>query len=143
MCGYKGQAPNLISNNGCLTAVLQIHSVEARHAAHLHEMRKAANLLVPAGVDVKPWITLNQSGIGTTAVQASYNGEENVTQAGIAITNIGGKTFLPQLLLKRSMNLLPKTRLPLSQPRSLHELVFHFNLKNLGTCGDLFTYDEI
>ncbi|HXS58136.1 MAG TPA: ferritin-like domain-containing protein [Hanamia sp.] len=88
---YKGQAPNLISNNDYLTAALQIHSVEARHAAHIREMRKAANLLVPAGVDVKPWITLNQSGIGTAAVQASYDGEENVTQAGVTITNIGGQ----------------------------------------------------
>jgi len=90
---YKGQAPNLISNNDYLTAALQIHSVEARHAAHLREMRKMANLLVPSGVDVKPWITLNQSGIGTSAVQASYNGEENVTQAGVMITNIGGKNI--------------------------------------------------
>jgi hypothetical protein len=87
---YKGQAPNLISNNDYLTAALQIHSVEARHAAHLREMRKMANLLVPAGVDVKPWITLSQSGIATSAVDASYNGENNVTQAGAAITNIGG-----------------------------------------------------
>ena len=88
---YKGQAPNLISNNDVLTAALQIHSVEARHAAHIREMRKAANLLIPPGVDVKPWITLNQSGIATSAVQASYNGEENVTQAGVTITNIGGQ----------------------------------------------------
>lgn len=90
---YKGQAGNLISNNDYLTAALQIHSVEARHAAHIREMRKAANLLVPAGVDVKPWITLNQSGIGSPAVQASYDGEENVTQAGVAITNIGGQNI--------------------------------------------------
>ena len=90
---YKGQAPNLMSNNDYLTAALQIHSVEARHAAHLRQMRKAANLLVPAGVDVKPWITLNQSGIGSPAVQASYNGEENVKQANIPITNIGGKNI--------------------------------------------------
>jgi hypothetical protein len=88
---YKGQAPNLMSNNDYLTAALQIHSVEGRHAAHIREMRKAANLLVPAGVVVKPWITLNQSGIGTAAVQASYDGEENVMQAGITITNIGGQ----------------------------------------------------
>lgn len=88
---YKGQAPNLISNNDYLTAALRIHSVEARHAAHLREMRKAAGLLVPAGVDVKPWITLNQSGIGTSAVQASYDGEENVKQATISIVNIGGQ----------------------------------------------------
>lgn len=87
---YKGQAGNLMSNNDYLTAALQIHSVEARHAAHIREMRKAANLLVPAGVDVKPWITLNESGIGTPAVQASYDGEESIMQAGIAITQIGG-----------------------------------------------------
>ncbi len=87
---YKGQAPNLISNNDYLQAALQIHSVEARHAARLREMRKKANLLVPAGVHVKPWITLNQSGIASPAVQASYNGEENLVQAGVTITNIGG-----------------------------------------------------
>ena len=90
---YKGQAPNLISNNDYLTAALQIHSVEARHAAHLREMRKANGALVPAGVDVKPWITLNQSGIATSAVQASYNGEENVVQGGVTITNIGGQAI--------------------------------------------------
>ncbi|MEO8719781.1 MAG: ferritin-like domain-containing protein [Ginsengibacter sp.] len=90
---YKGQAPNLISNNDYLTAALQIHSVEARHAAHIREMRKAANLLVPSGVEVKPWITLDQSGIGSPAVQASYDGEQNVTQAGVTITNIGGMSI--------------------------------------------------
>lgn len=88
---YKGQAPNLITSNAYLTAALQIHSVEARHAAHIREMRNAANLLIPPGVIVKPWITLNQSGIASTAVQASYNGEDNVVQAGITITNIGGQ----------------------------------------------------
>ena len=90
---YKGQAPNLMSNNDYLTAALQIHSVEARHAAHLRFMRKKANLLVPAGVDVKPWITLDQSGIGSPAVQASYNGEQAVSQAGVMITNIGGNVI--------------------------------------------------
>ncbi len=87
---YKGQAPNLISNNDYLQAALQIHSVEARHAAHLREMRRANGSLVPAGVTLKPWITLNQSGIGSSAVQASYDGEEIVMQAGVTITNIGG-----------------------------------------------------
>lgn len=90
---YKGQAPNLITNNDYLTAALQIHSVEARHAAHLREMRRANGSLVPGGVTLKPWITLNQSGIATSAVQASYDGEENVNQAGIAITNINGKSI--------------------------------------------------
>ncbi len=90
---YKGQAGNLISNNDVLTAALNIHSVEARHAAHIRQMRKNNGSLVPAGVNVKPWITLNQSGIATTAVQASYNGEEATTQAGVNIVNIGGFTI--------------------------------------------------
>lgn len=87
---YKGQAGNLMSNNDVLTAALNIHSVEARHASHIRQMRKANGGLVPAGVDVKPWITLNQSGIGSSAVQASYNGDEVTTQAGVNIVNIGG-----------------------------------------------------
>ena len=33
VAAYKGQAANLISNDDILTAALQIHSVEARHAA--------------------------------------------------------------------------------------------------------------
>lgn len=76
---YKGQAGNLMGNNDVLTAALQIHSVEARHAAHIREMRKAR------GADVKPWITMNQSGIGSTAVQPIYNGEENIMQGGVNI----------------------------------------------------------
>ena len=40
--------------------------------------------------DAKPWITgKDTAGIGT-AVQASYNGEENTIQATIQITNING-----------------------------------------------------
>ncbi|MEO7767669.1 MAG: ferritin-like domain-containing protein, partial [Ferruginibacter sp.] len=87
---YKGQAGNLMSNNDVLTAALNIHSVEARHASHIRQMRKANGSLIPSGVNVKPWITLNQSGIGTNAVQASYNGEELTTQATVNIINIGG-----------------------------------------------------
>ncbi len=79
---YKGQAGALISNNDVLTAALNIHSVEARHASHIRQMRKANNF-----GDVKPWITGKDSGIGEV-VQASYNGEEITSQAGIQITNI-------------------------------------------------------
>jgi hypothetical protein len=53
-------------------------------------MRKANGGLVPAGVNVKPWITGKQSGIDSPAVQASYNGEEVTTQATINIVNING-----------------------------------------------------
>ncbi len=80
---YKGQAGNLISNNDVLTAALNIHSVEARHASHIRQMRRAR------GVDVKPWITGNNSGIGAV-VAASYAGEETTTQAGVNIVNING-----------------------------------------------------
>ena len=80
---YKGQAGNLISNNDVLTAALNIHSVEARHASHVRQMRKAR------GADVKPWITGNNSGIGPV-VAASYAGEETTTQAGVNIVGING-----------------------------------------------------
>ncbi len=80
---YKGQAGNLISNNEVLTAALQIHSVEARHAAHIRYIRRLR------GVDVKPWITENNAG-GVTGVAPIYAGEENKVQAGKTITNING-----------------------------------------------------
>ena len=93
---YKGQATDveLMANNDVLTAALQIHSVEARHAAQVRRIRKAlGGAFVPAGVDVKPWITLNQSGIASAAVQASYDGEQITNQATIEIVNINGKAI--------------------------------------------------
>jgi len=87
---YKGQAANVYESNVVLRAALRIHSVEARHAAHVREMRRRTGLLVPPGTLLQPWITLNQSGIASPAVQASYNGEELTTQAGINIVNING-----------------------------------------------------
>lgn len=83
---YKGQAGFLMSNNDVLTAALNIHSVEARHASHIRQMRKANNQ-----GNVKPWITGNQSGIGSMAVQPIYDGEENTVQAGIQIQGINGQ----------------------------------------------------
>jgi hypothetical protein len=96
---YKGQAPRLINNNEVLQAALQIHSVEARHAAHIRHMRRALNQLIPTGVVLQPWITQQQSGIETgnaganAAVQMVYNGENITTQAGASIINIGGQTI--------------------------------------------------
>lgn len=98
---YKGQAPRLINNNDVLTAALQIHSVEARHASHIRQMRRnlASGSLVPSGVTLQPWITLAQSGIDTgnaganAAIQMSYAGEELTTQATVNIINIGGATI--------------------------------------------------
>lgn len=92
---YKGQAANLQSNRTVLTAALNIHSVEARHAAHIRQMRRALNNAIPAGQKpLKPWITLNYSGIdfppANAAIQPSYNGEEVTTQAGVNIVGLGG-----------------------------------------------------
>lgn len=85
---YKGQAGNIQSNATVLTAALSIHSVEARHASHIRSMRRAIGQF-GATTALKPWITLNQSGIATTAVNASYAGEELTTQAGVNISSLG------------------------------------------------------
>ena len=93
---YKGQAANLQSNRTVLTAALNIHSVEARHASHIRQMRRALDAAIPpAQKPLKPWITLNYSGItyspaADAAIQLSYNGEEVTTQAGVNIIGLGG-----------------------------------------------------
>ncbi|WP_242926773.1 ferritin-like domain-containing protein [Pontibacter vulgaris] len=74
---YKGQAGNLVGSNAVLTAALQIHSVEARHAAEIRRIR-----------GLKSWITGNERGAGMpAATQAVYNGEEVTTQAGVNIVS--------------------------------------------------------
>lgn len=85
---YKGQAGNLISNDTVLTAALNIHSVEARHASHIRQMRKANGF----DANIKPWIT-GKDTEGVAGVDASYAGEENTTQADVSIINIGGQTI--------------------------------------------------
>jgi hypothetical protein len=92
---YKGQATNLQSNRVALTAALNIHSVEARHAAHIRQMRRAIDMAIPAmQKPLKPWITLNYSGIDYPPAQAninlSYAGEELTMQAGVNIVGLGG-----------------------------------------------------
>lgn len=46
---YKGQAGQFGPGDPLLTAVLRLHTVQARHAAHLRVLRRAT------GVRVKPW----------------------------------------------------------------------------------------
>lgn len=72
---YKGQAA-LIENPRILTVALQIHSVEARHAAAIRRIEDS-----PA---VKGWIPLNQPG-APAAIAATYAGEENTTQGGVEL----------------------------------------------------------
>jgi rubrerythrin len=82
---YKGQAGNLIADNEVLTAALNIHSVEARHAAHIRRMRKALH------ADVKPWITGKNTGItgnAGTELEACYEGEQQISHFGVTILSI-------------------------------------------------------
>lgn len=85
---YKGQAGALLGTGDVLEAALNIHSVEARHAAHIRQMRKA-----DSGADVKPWITGKDTGGIGALVQSSYDGEELTTQAGVNIVNINGQAI--------------------------------------------------
>ena len=73
---YKGQAGNLIDSPDVLTAALQIHSVEARHASQIRRIRGS-----------KGWITQDEN---TTAAAAAavYTGEGQVTQLGVDVTSI-------------------------------------------------------
>lgn len=80
---YKGQAGFLVGND-LLTPALQIHSVEARHAAEVRRLR------AEAGVSgLKPWITGSETGGAPDAV---YAGEDNITQAGVDQTTLGNYT---------------------------------------------------
>tara|TARA_R110002020_G_scaffold115724_1_gene265880 strand:- start:127 stop:933 length:807 start_codon:yes stop_codon:yes gene_type:complete len=75
---YKGQAGNLIAENSALTAALQIHSVEARHASEVRRLR-----------GLKGWITQAERGEGMPeATQAVYNGEDNLIQGGVDVTTV-------------------------------------------------------
>ncbi|RYE30901.1 MAG: ferritin-like domain-containing protein [Sphingobacteriaceae bacterium] len=72
---YKGQAGNLLRNQTVLTAALNIHSVEARHASHIRMVRRARALATgtTSAAAIRPWITgANDTGVGsvTSATQA-------------------------------------------------------------------------
>ncbi len=75
---YKGRAGELISNDTVLTAALQIHSVEARHASMVRRLRAE-----------KGWISGSSRGSLPSATQAVYDGEDNVTQGGANVTTLG------------------------------------------------------
>ncbi|MEP7277898.1 MAG: ferritin-like domain-containing protein [Bacteroidota bacterium] len=84
---YKGRVAEIVGGGDYLTAALRIHSVEARHAAHIRSLRKAYG----SGVgNIKPWITGKMSGINSSAVQPSYDGEDLTVQATINIVNLNG-----------------------------------------------------
>ncbi len=75
---YKGQAGNVASNPTVLTAALQIHSVEARHASQIRRLRGQ-----------KGWITSSDIGDLPPQSQATYAGEENTIHAGADAAPLG------------------------------------------------------
>ncbi len=87
---YKGQAGFLLKNP-VLTTALQIHSVEARHAAHIRGMR---SMLSGGNPVYKPYVSLGANGqandSGVPQVDAVYAGEDVTIQAGINIVGING-----------------------------------------------------
>jgi hypothetical protein len=82
---YKGQVTALqaAAVPSVLTTALQIHSVEARHAAMVRRLRGAFADTAPN----KGWITLAETDISGTS--ATYAGEDNTTQATINLTSLG------------------------------------------------------
>ncbi|MGI8656081.1 MAG: ferritin-like domain-containing protein [Pyrinomonadaceae bacterium] len=91
---YKGQAGNLQSNAKILTVALQIHSVEARHAAEVRRIRAEER---PG----RGWITLDSRGTLPEATQPVYSGEANTTQAGV---NIAGLAGLPNTIITEAFD---------------------------------------
>lgn len=76
---YKGQAGNLMSDGKILTVALQIHSVEARHAAQVRRIRGE-----------KGWITGDSRGSLPAPTQPTYDGEGNTTQGGTDLSGMAG-----------------------------------------------------
>jgi hypothetical protein len=80
---YKGQAVNLIGSGAVLTAALDIHSVEARHASEIRRIR-----------GLKGWITGKSSAGVPDAIYAAgspadmFPAEDNITQGGVDVSTV-------------------------------------------------------
>lgn len=77
---YKGQAGNLKEADDVLTAALQIHSVEARHAAQVRRLRAKRTMMM-----IKPWVENEESNGAPAPI---YKGESNTVHAGLDLTSI-------------------------------------------------------
>ncbi|MEJ7609846.1 MAG: ferritin-like domain-containing protein [Ferruginibacter sp.] len=85
VAAYKGQAGRLKPNNDLLEAALRIHSVEARHSAHIRFARRMNGF----DTTVKPWIIGNDNTKGT-ALAPIYKREAKHRKLIFNINNIGG-----------------------------------------------------
>ncbi|MBC6990752.1 MULTISPECIES: ferritin-like domain-containing protein [Hymenobacter] len=130
---YKGGAPYLMSNKDVLTAALNIHSVEARHASRLRTMRRAgannntASAVAPAGTteagrnaSPKSWISGKDNGgasptqtapiydAGTapsyTPTGITFPAEDNVTQGGVNLQTALSSLNFPTLAFSEAFD---------------------------------------
>lgn len=94
---YKGAAPlaSVVANKTVLTAALNIHSVEARHASHIRAMRRAgANSSSPSqgtaaspyDAQPKSWISGTDNGGPVAAYTAPVYGAGNSTGLATGVT---------------------------------------------------------
>jgi Ferritin-like domain len=103
---YKGQAANIPRTlnptvNGqtvnLLTVALQIHSVEARHAAHVRYMRRGT--AAGAQTSIMPWVMNAEANGAPSAVYgagnpvANFPAEDNLVQGGLTLTSVAGNTY--------------------------------------------------
>jgi hypothetical protein len=118
---YKGGAALLMSNKTVLTAALNIHSVEARHASRLRAMRRAGPnnnaasqtaAVSPYNAQPKSWISGTDNGgaggspTGPTAAiygagnntgaptNVTFDAENNTSQGGTNLTGLPNTTGL-------------------------------------------------
>ncbi|HSZ33610.1 MAG TPA: ferritin-like domain-containing protein [Puia sp.] len=80
---YKGQAGNLQSNPMVLTAALDIHSVEARHASEIRRIRGNKGWITGAST---PGVPNAVYGPGNPV--ASFPAEDNTMQGGVDVTTL-------------------------------------------------------
>ena len=113
---YKGGAPKLMANKDILTAALNIHSVEARHSAHIRMVRRTLAGSTNGGdiaggannLNPKSWVSLRENGGPVPAVTApvygigtttDFPGDDNVTQAAVNVQNTTTYSTLPSVTL--------------------------------------------
>ena len=82
---YKGQAGNLMAaeDKPLLEYALQIHSIEARHAAVVRRLLNTRGF----APGLKGWITLSQD-----SPAAVYAGDNNLIQGGVNLAGLAGKS---------------------------------------------------
>ena len=87
---YKGQAANLMSQPDILTAALQIHSVEARHAAEVRRLRGLDGWIIGTMGNLPA--AVNAAVYGPGNPPTDFPAEDNTVQGGVnlaSITNYG------------------------------------------------------